>query len=91
MLAEKANSRAEFSEEDMKVLLDHGKLIHSIASEDVADTWKAFASEHDVSIEFHNLIQLGINNHVIGTTTHRKTVARFLGENCTSDILKESR
>ena len=49
-----AKTRIGFSEEDMKILLENGEHIHDIPSENVADAWKAWACEHDVSNEFGN-------------------------------------
>lgn len=48
----KLKTRIEFSEEDMKILLDNGEVIRKIPSENVADAWKTFAHERDVSIRF---------------------------------------
>lgn len=85
----KAETRIEFSEEDMKILLENGEHICKIPPENVASAWKAWAHEIDVSFEFNNSDTTEPSNHLIGTTTYRATMARLLGEKRAPNTFKE--
>lgn len=51
----KAKTKTEFSKKDMKVLLDHAEHILEIPSQNMANAWRAWAQDYDVSIDFDKL------------------------------------
>lgn len=49
-----AKAKTEFSEKDMEVLLKRAEEIQEIPLENVANSWRLWAQQYDVSIEFDN-------------------------------------
>ena len=46
----KAVAVTKFSEKDMEALLEHAEYIHEAPPGNMANAWRAWAKDHDVSI-----------------------------------------